>query len=407
MPRKRVIDITESLDELRRLAADNAGTPAADPIRMLIALKKHPAATTNDIAAMTDCTPRQVERALAVYRSYGIAGLLERVASSTLRPGQLDELRAAMSAGTLETLEEIRAWIEERFGLRYTTRGIGKLVQREFGARRGWVFDKSENLNRGKITGSLLTTIDRMISFLSSLESTGDIATDIDNMRYALQSILSDVDRVSAYINAVEDSSPVPIKYLTIIDQKVNFNFTPDFATHLQDSGSKPSEIILDHFRSQNMPLHQYGLPVPFDYYDRNTEYIGTIILWHSISKPPISKATKLLMERLEPFIVYLMMNIQNRCSKGIPYSLPFTAAIGRIITESSLSAQEVRAITMRLLGHSYQAIADNMHISRSTVRKHLISVHRKTETSSIVEFFAKYFSPRTAVRGNDNDGKS
>ncbi len=395
MPRKRVIDITESLDELRRLAADNAGTPTADPIRMLIALKKNPTATTNDIAAMTDCTPRQVERALAVYRSYGIAGLLERVTSRAISPQQLDELRAAMSAGTLETLEEIRAWVEERFGLRYTTRGIGKLVQREFGARRGWVFGKDDAKKKES------PTADAMIRFLNSLEVNGSIMADIDNIRAALCNILPDIDRASLYVS-ITTAYDVPLaqkQYLNIVDIESSVSLTDDISMELYQPGAKPSELLIEHFTSQGMPVHQYNSPAMFDYYNNNDHYIGSILLWTYTSKAIPSKEAIDLLMRLRPFIVYLLTIHQERYDKRTPTNIAFHKILDSMGSTSGLSNQECRVITLRLLGHSYQSIADSMHIARSTVHKHLNSIHRKTRTSSIVELFAKYFTPGREAR--------
>jgi len=396
MPRKRIIDITESLEDLRRLAADNAGTPAADSIRMLIVLSRNPAATTNDIAAMIGCTPRDVERAVAAYRARGMAGLLERAPGRGISPEQLEELRAAMSSGTLETLEEIRAWLEERFGLRYTKRGVGKLIQRELGARREWVFGKSEK--------KPATTVEKMMRFLNGLEVHEKLTDSINNIRTLLRNVLPDIDRVSIYISVAGEYrwSSTGSHNLNIIDNRISIIDSNDISLGLYKPGEKPSELLLQHFKLQGMPVDQYNPPESFDYYTPNGSHLGTILLWTETLKPRPSELAVQLMKRLEPFIIWLLTIYQQRYNQSVPTNIPFHHRLEDIGYEAKLSVQEYRVITMRLLGHSYQSIADSMHIARSTVHKHLTSIHRKTGTSSIVELFAKYFTPGKEVRESD-----
>jgi|GEM_PF-3477703 len=401
MPRKRVIAITESLEELRRLAADNVGTPAADPIRILIVLSRNPTATTNNIAAMTDCTPRQVERALAVYRTHGIAGLLERPSGRGMSPEQLEELRAAMSAGTLETLEEIRAWLEERFGLRYTKRGVGKLIQRELGARREWVFEHSTTAEKPA------TTVNKMVRFLNALAITGDTLQDVQIIRSALQALFTDVDRVSLYIGIASGDRTAdesPYRYLVIIDHEINMDNTNIASQHLNDGGIAPSSRILDHFREQNMPIDHYHPPICHDYYNAQKKYMGSAIFWSRKTGPAISRQSKLLIENLEPFIMFLLTasrTFHEYISSAVD---PFHRLLDRFSTHLKLSPQEHRIAWFRLIGRSYQDIADALHISKSTVHKHITSIHQKAGTSNTMEIFAKYFMPYMSIKLPDDD---
>jgi DNA-binding CsgD family transcriptional regulator len=159
-------------------------------------------------------------------------------------------------------------------------------------------------------------------------------------------------------------------------------------------NGELPSDQILANLRKQGAPLKDYNDPIAIDLYDDKRIFVGTLFFWNKANKPPLTMTDVSYIRRIERFIIFLLGGLRDRYAHINPSIDPFHTAIDTMANEAQLTLREFQTITLRFMGQSYQAIAKTLHISRSTVHKHILSVHRKTGTSNIVELFAKYFTP-------------
>lgn len=91
--------------------------------------------TTRETAEVLGVDERTVQRWLAWYRAGGLAPLEARHAGSQgapslLTPEQKAELATEVATGRFRTAAEIRQWVQEQWGVRYTEGGMYALLQR-------------------------------------------------------------------------------------------------------------------------------------------------------------------------------------------------------------------------------------------------------------------------------------
>jgi transposase len=91
--------------------------------------------TTREVAEVVGVEERTVQRWLAWYRAGGLAELEGRHAhgkgaSPFLTVEQRAELADEVATGRFRTAAEIRQWVEERWGVRYTEGGMYALLGR-------------------------------------------------------------------------------------------------------------------------------------------------------------------------------------------------------------------------------------------------------------------------------------
>jgi transposase len=91
--------------------------------------------TTREAAAVLGSDERTVQRWLAWYRAGGLAPIEGRHAGSQgapsfLTPEQQAELADEVASGRFRSAAEIRRWVEERWGVRYTEGGMYALLHR-------------------------------------------------------------------------------------------------------------------------------------------------------------------------------------------------------------------------------------------------------------------------------------
>jgi transposase len=91
--------------------------------------------TTREAAAVLGVDERTVQRWLAWYRAGGLAPLEGRHAGSQgapsfLRPEQKAALAEEVATGRFRTAAEIRAWVQEQWGVSYTEGGMYALLKR-------------------------------------------------------------------------------------------------------------------------------------------------------------------------------------------------------------------------------------------------------------------------------------
>jgi hypothetical protein len=164
-----------------------------------------------------------------------------------VKPEELRRLREAMESGVIESLEEIRAWIEKECGISYTARGVAKLVEREFGARRGWVFVEKSGVH-GSYSKPSEPRSDQLLDFLCDLRVMKTMEEDINNIRFSLLRLFPGVDRISLYFDLTKGRIENNAKQrIILIDcnntRKIRRNMIAD------------SENIADKFLQWRTPL--------------------------------------------------------------------------------------------------------------------------------------------------------
>lgn len=411
MSRQRTAQIQESLEFLESLEKHYRDEPQEARIKMLRLLKEDPARTLEQAAKMTGCSERSVYRWWSTYQAKGLQGLLaprRNTTAATPRIGrnEAEELREMLQTGKLSTLHDVQAWLDKRFGLKYSVKGVANLLQRRLKARRVWIVSEGNEIRvapnkqpEAKEESPIIP--DKVLQFLNRLPLISDTQKAVEAYKAALMDLLGEVDRVSIYININCDLHD-PRAYHPGIFVTVDTSAAEEsISVTSHQEGTRPSDRFLENMRQQGVPLELNHQPVVFDYYYNDLAYLGTIFLWRDRTKPQISKRVQDTMKLLEPFVIYMLSDLISRHHYANPIDRLFQDALKTMSEEAGLSLQERRVVTLRLLGHAYKEIADKLSITEDAIKKHLGSVHRKTGTRSYTELFAKYFTPRLNLSHN------
>jgi putative transposase len=89
--------------------------------------------TREEIAELSGVSPRQVGQWLRIFRNKGLDELCTlhyRGDPGRLRPAQVERLRQEIARGAFHNAEQVRAWIEENFGVAYSATGVKDLLHR-------------------------------------------------------------------------------------------------------------------------------------------------------------------------------------------------------------------------------------------------------------------------------------
>jgi transposase len=89
--------------------------------------------TREEVAALLGVTSRQVGDWLRIFRNKGLKELCTlhyRGDPGRLRPAQVEQLEQEIAKGVFHNAEQVRAWIEEHFGVSYTSSGVRDLMHR-------------------------------------------------------------------------------------------------------------------------------------------------------------------------------------------------------------------------------------------------------------------------------------
>lgn len=405
------MQIQESLDYLRRLERHYSGAPEGARVKVLRLLKEDSSRTLGSAASLAGCSERSIYRWWNLYQERGIDAILGSKQATDAKNGKIGrdeilELEAQLRSGALSTLNEIQEWLEKRFGLQYSLKGVANLLQRRLKAKRVWIVPEGNELRPNEIKSVKMpadpTRIpDKLLHFLNRLPLVSDMQTALDIYREALAELLGDVDRVSLFVDIrcdiTAEARPIGTPKLMItVDPTVGRDGIS--VTSRQD-GQHPSHLILENMRTQGVKLEEYHPPVVSDYYYKSAEWLGAVFLWRDRVKTQISEQTRDLFAILEPFIIYMLSDIVARYHYAHPEDRLFHDALDAMMHDGGLTVQERRVVTYRLLGHAYKEIADKLNISEDAIKKHLGSVHRKTGTRSYTELFAKYFTPRLNIK--------
>jgi transposase len=89
--------------------------------------------TREEVADLLGVTSRQVGDWLRIFRNKGLDELCTlhyRGDPGRLRPAQVEQLRQEIAKGGFHNAEQVRSWIEEQFGVTYSTGGVKDLLHR-------------------------------------------------------------------------------------------------------------------------------------------------------------------------------------------------------------------------------------------------------------------------------------
>lgn len=388
MPRKRIGEICESPELLRRLEKHYRRQPQEIRIKALRLLREDPTIRIREVAASLGCSESSVHRWWEIYRREGLDAMI-----GIRRPTQ-------GKSQEMERLEELRMRLRE--GEFLDTAQLGRLALEVRGGEEA--ARSRDSLHAGesvmpeplRSADEVIHGTDIILRFLRTLPVAGGTHRWLETFREALREMLRDVDRVTVSVNVECDvRNPETYRPELVVAQHVSDSSEPTSLITAQPGAGAAGIAgrFISEMRRRGFPTDRYHAPEDYVYFISGVAYIGTIILWRDAAKPKISERTLSLMGELEPMIVVLLSDCIARHQRTRPLDRAFHGALRTMIQEAGLTDQEARIAMLQLLGRSYKDIADLLTISLDTVGKHINSIHRKTCTHGHAEMFAKYFT--------------
>lgn len=343
---------------------------------MLYLLKEDPGRTLREVAEMLGVSHQATKRWWKWYTEGGVAELLQQTVDRRHMSSNdlLLSLRDHINAGTFRSLEQVEAWLGTSPHQEHKKGG----ARRESGV-----------------------AVEKVIEFMNSLPSTGDVVVWRDLFGAALCRLFDDIDRVSVSLNLnVDLISPEaygdPAFSTVQVIQNSKSARVP--MTSEAASGSH-AERLMKNIRLQGFPLENYHPPIFYSYYYRESAYLGTMILWRERHRRPITRETVEMINSLHHFFSFLFTDVVVQVRHMEPANHLFVEALDRVAEEHDLSLQERRVLTFLLSGASHEMIASSMHIAVATVRTHIRAIYQRTGVHSVSELFAQYFVPRPTAR--------
>jgi DNA-binding CsgD family transcriptional regulator len=240
-----------------------------------------------------------------------------------------------------------------------------------------------------------------MARFLNGLPTGGEIIPWLDRFRGELRDLLGDVDLVMVDVNYLCDlQSPHSYEPTKVVTQHITEGREESVAIGNHDRRLPIADRLIMQARRGGFRSEEFHEPAVFEYRFAGAAYLGAIILWRALSEPPISADSLATMELLHPFLTFLLSDLVARHGLTRPIDRAFHQALDQISQELGLTDREQDILAMHLFGYPYQRIADQIHLSIDSVRKHVKSIHRKANVGTYTELFAKYFTPRIFAEG-------
>lgn len=329
--------IHESVSELLRLVSCVASQAARNRLDLLILFRENPGATTHDAAAKLGISERTIRRWWKRYEEKGLRSLLG------------DAERVAFESND------------------HTSGDNAPVVPIE------------------------------VVHFLNALPRSSDTFAWAEAVSTALIRLLHDVDRVSVIVDLdlkpdASSAEPTAVTFTRHVDLHSGAKPRVRLVTAQVDRESG-SRVVQEAVRN-GFPVDRYHTPIVFDFELESGDYVGSIVLWRDRDKHDISVRTIELLRSLHPFLLFLLTDCIARKQSSDPSFQAFTGLVERICNDGRLTPREHEVLLQRLAGLDYDAIAERMHVSVSTVRKHASNLHHKTDTHTLTELFARYFSP-------------
>src|SRR3712207_3271849 len=118
----------QAIQERRRQASDRRIYQRLSPLLWI-----DEGRTREEVADLLGVTSRQVGDWLRIFRNKGLNELCTlhyRGDPGRLRPAQVEQLKQEIAQGIFHNAEQVRAWIEEDFGVSYSASGVKDLLPR-------------------------------------------------------------------------------------------------------------------------------------------------------------------------------------------------------------------------------------------------------------------------------------
>lgn len=125
--------IRETLEQLQKHEKQQKLVRNEKRVRFLRFLKSGEAKTQIEAGEMVGWKLRQAQKIWRLYREAGLSGVLEKTANrgfGRLSSYQISQLNRYLEQFGAQTLEEIRGYLSDSFGVRYTIGGLSDLCLR-------------------------------------------------------------------------------------------------------------------------------------------------------------------------------------------------------------------------------------------------------------------------------------
>lgn len=235
----------------------------------------------------------------------------------------------------------------------------------------------------------LTPSADQILQFLLALPATDDIDGWVHQFKDELCKLLSDVDRVSLYINFDYESSQLERAQIALIREI---------------DGSKPAypheppptdqEEAVSYFRGMGHSVDHYRLPAVLDLLTDREGRIATLYLWRNREAAPISEQTYLLVLSLYALMLNLFQNVIRGYSIQQAEQRLFIARLARLAHMAKINLNQNRVLILLLSGYSYREIAYRMGVGVDAIGRTVGRIYKKACVNSITELYTKYFIP-------------
>ena len=358
MARTRSVRISESLDEIDQLRSYYRGKPEAVRLTFLRALSEDRSCTIGSAADHVGISARRGRYWWDAYRGGGLQKLLDRRVwrKSELKEVAGDQDRTKVR-GDSDSQTSSLPW------MRFLT--AIAMNSSEYSDVTAWIVGFREAL----------------IEFL------GDVDLIVMNVRHGIDVLTPQEGKIHVHREVTNESAVLGHEMSSVHEERNTW------------------EQIIEQGKRSNFPFEKYHYPpTGFDYFletgkrarktsDENDSYIGSILLFREKHNDNISRDTINLLERLRPFMVYVMTDFVVRSSLASGASGNIEGMVDKVAGDASLTPQETKVLLLGFLGNSYQEIGNELHVSVHTVQSHVRSIYRKTGASKLGEIYSRFFT--------------
>ncbi|HVZ38688.1 MAG TPA: helix-turn-helix domain-containing protein [Candidatus Kapabacteria bacterium] len=411
MPRRRDAVITESSEKLQRLESEYRGKPEGQRLATLRLLRERPDRPIEEIATMVGFSAATVKRWLRAYREGGLAAVLDRRAGG--KDGQrfdagLSTLKQKLLNGDLSNLEEAYAWIADY----RRSPGTRKIAQQAIHRARpsGAAAQESpgeEADGAANAEAMRQLFVDRLTAAVVKESERVDIGAFADWLRGvngAIAGVFDDVD-LAHFIPNVNVNLWNPSDYRPTIVMANGGDSEPLMAPISREEWNNDAfhiQRMLKQLADHRFKADRYHPPKAFVYYYCDTAYLGTLLLWRELGKPPISRQTLEILDSLAPTLKFVLIDLVARHMAVWPHMHTPTETASHLARSFQLTPQETRILVLQFVGRSYEQIAEILNISLNTVRTHVKSIYAKSGTHGHSDFTARYLTPLADIEAGN-----
>ncbi|HVK40154.1 MAG TPA: LuxR C-terminal-related transcriptional regulator [Candidatus Kapabacteria bacterium] len=223
-----------------------------------------------------------------------------------------------------------------------------------------------------------------LIALANGASRSSDLEQWASDLRDSLARICPTVDRISTNVNrtanAVHGVGQVdPVTSVHVVDRSESRT-----SFHITTAPERDAAHFVDRFRSAGFPVDEYHEPVCFTYFIDGRVYVGSIILWNHAYSRPVDSHTIEHIESLRPFLTYLFVSAIARYTSVNHLFASTLAMISELTVDSKLSRREREVLICRFNGMSVAEVAEFLHISEATVRRHIRSLNGRLTKSTV-----------------------